>query len=109
MKKIVEKYLIIAYPRGKSPLKKKLIPREKFRQNTVSGKPRLPENSLQGIKLPFRKFRLYFRLYLATRKIAYCWMLLVQVSKGISEPGQAYRMKILAKIVNGLKFILRLI
>ena len=36
-------------------------------------------------------------------------MLLVQVSKGISEPGQAYRMGILAKIVNGVKFILRLI
>ena len=36
-------------------------------------------------------------------------MLLVQASKDISQPGQAYKMKILEKIVNGLKFILRLI
>ena len=36
-------------------------------------------------------------------------MLLVRTSKGISQPGQAYKMGILEKIVNGLKFILRLI
>ena len=36
-------------------------------------------------------------------------MLLVQVSKDIFEPGQVFKMKILAKIVNGLRFILRLI
>ena len=36
-------------------------------------------------------------------------MLLVQASKDISQPGQAYKMEILEKIVNGLKFILRLI
>ena len=35
-------------------------------------------------------------------------MLLVQASKDISQPGQAYKMGILEKIVNGLKFILRL-
>ena len=32
-------------------------------------------------------------------------MLLVQVSKGISQPGQAYKMGILEKIVKGLNFI----
>ena len=36
-------------------------------------------------------------------------MLLVQASKDISQPGQAYKMGILEKIVNGLIFILRLI
>ena len=36
-------------------------------------------------------------------------MLLVQASKDISQPGQAYKMEILEKIVNGLKFILRLL
>ena len=36
-------------------------------------------------------------------------MLLVQASKDIWQPGQAYKMGILEKIVNGLKFILRLI
>ena len=36
-------------------------------------------------------------------------MLLVQLSRRISQPGQAYKMGILEKIVNGLKFILRLI
>ena len=36
-------------------------------------------------------------------------MLLIQASKANLEPGQAYKMRILAKIVNGLKFILRLI
>ena len=43
------------------------------------------------------------------RKIAHCWMLLVQASKDISQPGQAYKMGILEKMVDGLKFILRLI
>ena len=36
-------------------------------------------------------------------------MLLVQASKDISQPDQAYKMEILEKTVNGLKFILRLI
>ena len=36
-------------------------------------------------------------------------MLLVQASKDISQPGQAYKMGILEKMINGLKFILRLI
>ena len=36
-------------------------------------------------------------------------MLLVQASKDISEPGQAYKMGILEKIVNGLEFIVGLI
>ena len=36
-------------------------------------------------------------------------MLLVQASNDISQPGQAYKMGILEKMVNGLKFILRLI
>ena len=36
-------------------------------------------------------------------------MLLVQASKDISQPGQAYKMEILEKMVNGLKFILTLI
>ena len=36
-------------------------------------------------------------------------MLLVQASKDISQPGQAYQMGILEKMVDGLKFILRLI
>ena len=36
-------------------------------------------------------------------------MLLVQASKDISQPGQAYKMGILEKMVDGLKFILRLI
>ena len=36
-------------------------------------------------------------------------MLLIQASKDISEPVQAYKMEILEKIVNGLKFILRFI
>ena len=36
-------------------------------------------------------------------------MLLVQASKDIAQPGQAYKMEILEKIVNGLKFILRLV
>ena len=43
------------------------------------------------------------------RRTVYCWMLLVQTSKDISEPGQAYKMGILTKIVNALKFILRLL
>ena len=43
------------------------------------------------------------------RRIDYCWMLLVQVSKDIFEPGQVFKMKVLAKIVNGLRFFLRLI
>ena len=43
------------------------------------------------------------------RRIARSWMLLVQLSRRISQPGQAYKMGILEKIVNGLKFILRLI
>ena len=38
-----------------------LIPREKCRQKIVPDKPPLLENSLHGIKLPFKKFRLYFR------------------------------------------------
>ena len=41
------------------------------------------------------------------RRTVYGWMLLVQTSKEISEPGQAYKMGIFTKIVNGLKFILR--
>ena len=36
-------------------------------------------------------------------------MLLVQASKDILQPGQAKKMGILEKIVNGLKFILGLI
>ena len=36
-------------------------------------------------------------------------MLLIQASKANSEPGQTYKIRILAKFVNGLKFILRLI
>ena len=36
-------------------------------------------------------------------------MLLIQAPKGSSEPGQAYKMRIFVKIVNGLKFILRII
>ena len=36
-------------------------------------------------------------------------MLLVQAAKDIWQPGQAYKMEILEKVVNGLKFILRLI
>ena len=35
-------------------------------------------------------------------------MLLVQASKDISQPGQMHKMGFLEKIVNGLKFILRL-
>ena len=34
-------------------------------------------------------------------------MLLVQASKDISQPGQAYKMEILEKIVNGLKVYLK--
>ena len=40
------------------------------------------------------------------RRIAHCQMLLVQASKDISQPGRAYKMEILEKIVNRLKFIL---
>ena len=36
-------------------------------------------------------------------------MLLIQASEANSEPSQAYKMKILAKIVNGLKLILKFI
>ena len=36
-------------------------------------------------------------------------MLLVQASKDISQPGQAYKMRILEEIVNCLSFIIRLI
>ena len=36
-------------------------------------------------------------------------MVLAQVSKGIFQPSAAYKMAILEKIVNGLRFILRLI
>ena len=43
------------------------------------------------------------------KRIVNCWMLLVQASKDISQPGQAYKMGILEKMVDGLKFILRLI
>ena len=60
LKKIVEKQLIIAQLRGEISLKK-LILREKCLQEIAPDKSPLPENSLQGIKLPFRKFRLYFR------------------------------------------------
>ena len=35
-------------------------------------------------------------------------MQLVQASKDISQTGQAYKMGVLEKIVNGVKFILRL-
>ena len=38
-----------------------LIPREKYPQKIAPDKPQLLKNSLQGIKLPFMKFRLYFR------------------------------------------------
>ena len=61
LKKIVEKQLIIAYPRGEVPLLKNLISRAKCPQEITSDKPPLPKNSLQGMKLLFRKFRLYFR------------------------------------------------
>ena len=60
LKKIVEKQLIIAYQRGEISLKK-LIPRKKCPQKIVPNKPPLPENSIQEIKLPFRKYRSYFR------------------------------------------------
>ena len=50
LKKTVEKF----------PLKK-FVSREKCPQKIASDKPPLPENSLQGIKLSFRKFKLYFR------------------------------------------------
>ena len=43
------------------------------------------------------------------RRIVHCQMLLVQASKDISQPGRPYKMGILEKIVNGLKFILWLI
>ena len=59
LKKSFDKYLIIAHPRGGIPLTY-LIPREKFSEKIAPGKTLLPENNLQGIKLPFRKFRLYF-------------------------------------------------
>ena len=36
-------------------------------------------------------------------------MLLIQASEANSEPSQTYKMGILAKIVNGLKLILKLI
>ena len=43
------------------------------------------------------------------RRTTHCWRLLVQESKDILLTGQAYKMEILEKIVNGLKFTLRLI
>ena len=43
------------------------------------------------------------------RRIAHYWVLLVQASRDISQPGQACKMEILEKVVNSLKVILRLI
>ena len=101
-------------PSRRNPPQKNLIPREKCPQKIAPGKSPLPENNLEGIQLPFRKFRLYFRPNMIgwtirphIRRIAYCWMQLVQASKDISQTGQAYKIGILEKIVNSLKFILR--
>ena len=47
-------------PKGNLPLKN-LIPREEYPQKIALDKPPVPENSLQRIKLPFRKLRLCFR------------------------------------------------
>ena len=52
---------IVSYslPSMRNSHQKNLIPREKCPQRIAPNKPPLPENSLQGIKPPFRKFTLY--------------------------------------------------
>ena len=116
LKKIVEKQLIIAYPRGKIPLRKiktkRTMPPENCHRQTPAPREWPPSNkaTLQEIQVVFQAQ--YDRMNYQTsqlRRIARSWMLLVQLSRRISQPGQAYKMGILEKIVNGLKFILRLI
>ena len=116
LKKIVEKQLIIAYPRGKIPLRKiktkRTMPPENCHRQTPAPREWPPSNkaTLQEIQVVFQAQ--YDRMNYQTsqlRRIAHCWMLLVQASNDISQPGQAYNMGILEKMVNGLKFILRLI
>ena len=115
-KKIVEKQLIIAYPRGEIPLKKfntkRRMPRENCPRQSPAPREQRARNkaTLQKIKVVLQAQ--YDRKNYHTpqlRRIAHCWMLLVQASKDISQPSRAYKMGILEKIVNGLKFILRLI
>ena len=116
LKKIVEKQLIVTYPRGEIPLKKfntkRKIPRENCPRQTSTPREQPPwkKATLQKIQVAFQAQ--YDRITYQTSKlrgIARCWMLLVQASRDISQPGQAYKMGILEKIVNGLRFILGLI
>ena len=111
LKKIVEKQLIIAYPRGKIPLRKintkRTMPPENCHRQTPPPREWPPSNkaTLQEIQVVFQVVYQTSQL----RRIARSWMLLVQSSRCIPQPGQAYKMGILEKIVNGLKFILRFI
>ena len=115
LKKNVEKQLIVAYHRGEIPLKKfntkRKMPPENYPRQTPAPREYPPWNkaTLQ-IQVVFQAQddRMNYQTS-KRRRIAQCWMLLVQASKDISQPGQAYKMGILEKIVNGLQFILRLI
>ena len=117
LKKIVEKYLIIAYPLEKKThlkkfnTKRRMSPENCPRQTPVP-REQHPRNkaTLQEIQIVFQAQ--YDRMNYQTsefRGIAHCQILLVQVPNSISPLGQAYNMGILEKIGNGLKFILRLI
>ena len=116
LKKIVEKQLIVVYPRGEISLKKfntkKKMPPENCPRQIPAPREQPPRNkaTLQEIQVVFQAQ--YDRMNYQTsqlRRIAHCWMLLVQASKYISQPGQAYKLRILEKMVNGLKCTLRLI
>ena len=116
LNKIIEKQLIKLTPEEKSPLKKfnnkkKMVPEYWTRQHPAPREQR-PRNeaTLQEIQVVFQAH--YDTMNYQTsqlRRIAHCWMLLVQASKDISQPGQAYKMRILEEIVNCLSFITRLI
>ena len=116
LKKIVEKQLIVVYPRGEISLKKfntkKKMPPENCPRQIPAPREQPPRNkaTLQEIQVVFQAQ--YDRMKYQTsqlRRIVHCWMLLVEASNDISQPGQAYKKGIFEKIVNSLKFIFKLI
>ena len=101
LNKIVEKQLIIAYPRGEIPLKKfntkRKTPLENCPRQTPTPKEQPPRNkaTLQEIQAVFQ-FQ-YDRMNQQTsqlRRIAHCWMLLVQAPKDISKLAQILHARI---------------
>ena len=115
LKKIVDKQLIIVYLRGEIPLKKintkgKMSPENCTKQTPAPREqPSKNKATLQEIQVVFQAQ--YDRINYQTsqfRRIAHFWMMLVQASEDISQPGQAQKMGILEKAVNSFMVILRL-